>query len=117
MVALVQEGEFDDSEDRAVAVDEPERRAAHRQTVDQIGGPVNGVERPERLVLLELLRAFLLPQEADARSVLAQEGTELPLDGVVEVGGEVAVALGGHGFWSVVQESCAGDVHGGPGDR
>ena len=90
--ALAQERCVDDPKDRLAIDDERERDRAQRAVAGEVDGAVDRIEHPARRAVRRA--ALLLADEADPRSGRLQRGTDGALDRQVEVGGEVAVALG-----------------------
>ena len=93
---------------------ESERHRAERAARRVVDGAVDGVERPgPRGPGRARAGALLLAEETDARRGLGQQVPDGVLDGEIDVGDRVPIALGGHRGGAPGPDHLGGDA-GGP---
>ncbi|GAA1029150.1 hypothetical protein GCM10009565_58870 [Amycolatopsis albidoflavus] len=89
---MAKERGVDDTENRLAVVNEPQRHCAKRNSVDEIGGPVNRIEHPVDARVSG--RAGLLAKEADIWYALREVVSYEMFNSHLNLGHQVTIALG-----------------------
>jgi hypothetical protein len=104
---VVQEREGRDAKDGLVIMDEGEGYRAQWAAVDKIDRAVDRVEHP--IGVLVAGGSLFLAQETDVGIPVEQQVPDEALDVQVDIGHDVAIALGANAGWLMVDRVLDGD--------